>query len=154
MKNSKKTNSIGNKITRLVKKVCLKKTNNMSEVKASFIFNAAKLDFDYITQLLKISPTEIQLAESIKIKEFQRDSWIYSCGYEKSTDINVQVEKVLLPFVNKAKEINEICDKFNAKVQVSVYIEVGRTNPWIALMGENISQMARLNVYCFDIDMY
>lgn len=146
---------IGNKTMYIVDGTLPERSiNDFSEVKASFFFTASRLDFDYITRLLKITPTEIQFAKNIKLKEYQKDSWAYSCDYEKSSDINIQVEKVLLPFVGKAKAIKEICEKFDAQVQISVYIESGAINPWIALIGKNIIEMAKLNIDCFDIDIF
>lgn len=130
-----------------------RQVSDLSTVKADFFFSAKKLDFDYISDMLGTQPKKITLAKNIKLQEFQLDSWSYYCDYEISTDINVQIEKVLLPFLDKDSEIKKICEKFNAQLQLTVFIDTNNIVPWLALTGKNIRRMANLGVETFDIDI-
>lgn len=129
---------------------------NNTRVKAQFGIYAKKLDFDIISEMLSLKPTNLMLAENIKVKEFQEDGWEYIYGYEESTDINIQVKKVILPFIDKTEDIKYICNMFNANIQLSVLIRAKSRKyyPYLALNGENIRRMAELNVDLFDIDIF
>ncbi len=130
--------------------------NNNIQVKVVFGIYANKLDFDFISKELNIKPTEIQLAQSIKIKEFQEDGWVYILPYEESNDINIQVKKVLCAFDNKDNIIKMICAKFKANIYISIRVKrkTWKDYPKLSLSKENLCKMAELNVECFDIDLF
>lgn len=129
---------------------------NTARVKVRFGIYAKKLDFDMISEMLNMKPTNIMLAENIKIIDFQEDGWEYISGYEESTDINIQIEKAILPFLDKIAYIKDISIIFNANIQISVLIRAKSRKfyPYLALTGKNIKHMSELNVDLFDIDIF
>lgn len=95
--------------------------NNM--VMVDFYFYSESLKFSYIDGLMGIVATEKRKKESFSIKEFAKDYWILSTGYQNSDDINSQLNKIMSLISSKKVAINSICQQCNAMCGFCIVIK-------------------------------
>ena len=76
-----------------------------------------------ITLLLGVNPTEIRYKESYKIKEFAKDSWSISTGYEKELAVSVPFEKTVDIFKDKVEKINKIKEKYSLESVIIIVVK-------------------------------
>ncbi len=114
---------------------------------------------DYITNHLGIRPSETYLkGELIRNGRIARKetAWTLSTGYEVSTDINVQLKKLMLLIENKLDKLETLKDKIHINMLFMVVVKIeNKEAPAMYLEKPFIDFLGKLEAEVgFDIYIY
>jgi len=113
-------------------------------------------DADYVTQTLGIQPTAIQNpTDLLKTgKACGYTAWETEVQQEESTNIAIQVDKAIAPFLDKASLLDQLRQECNAEWKLTIVIYVEDDEP--PFMGFTREQMKFLGSIETEIefDMY
>jgi hypothetical protein len=131
--------------------------NAENSVKISLCFEGKSIELDDITSILQINPTQTKKREEYRIQnEFALDSWVFSLKEMNCTDIEHLFKKTIEIFGEKTKEINDICEKFNCEVNVTLVVHMEQYSvPYLNLSKETINFLSTIKTnLTFDIYSY
>lgn len=105
-------------------------------------------DLDYVTNILEISPTYTRDKNEIlrNGEKFGHTEWGTYTEYEQSFDIEIQLDKVLIPYRNKVDLMNKIRIECNAEwnVVIVIYIRNGH-KPALGFSKHNLKFLASID---------
>ena len=104
---------------------------------AEFYICAPELVFEKINTVLNIGEYKIRRKDSFVVKEFAKDYWSFDTGYEKSEDINVQIEKIYSKIKYKSAEINKLKELYSAEVGFIITVKQEELGALPAIYYEN-----------------
>lgn len=102
-----------------------------------FYICAPELEFEKINSALNIPEYKTRGKDSFSVKEFAKDYWSYDTGYEKSEDINIQIEKIYSKIEYKSAEINRLKELFSAETGFVITIKQEKEGILPAVYFEN-----------------
>lgn len=137
-----------------------------TQVMVDFSLFGDEFSIDDVTELLGVEPTNTYKKGDTIVRphnpnvlstrtHFRKETaWELSTGYQKSYDVNEQLDQVLKPLKNKAAIINQLKIKYELDCQISIVIviENGLT-PALHLNTEQIKFANSIDAE-FDIDLY
>mgnify|MGYP002517970090 FL=1 len=123
------------------------KTKKKCMVSVEMYIEGKELDFDDITSVLKIEPTEIFEKERIRVKEYAADSWAYAIDFRECYDIADMLYELKDIFEHKCDEINALAKKYDAVVGINILMtrDEFRYMPIVCVPGDIVEFLGKIS---------
>jgi len=121
-------------------------------VVVSFTLGGKDFDVDHVTQMLETQPTYCRTKNEVlgNGRLFGYTKWGTLTQREESTDVEIQVNKAIAPFLDKASLLNQLRLECEAEWQLTIVVYVEEDEP--PFMGFTREQMRFLGSIEAEVD--
>jgi len=84
-----------------------------TQIMVKFCLSNVNVDINTLFSQIGISSAKIQYKECIKVKEYAKDSWCLSTGYQDEMAISIPFEQLISNIGDKIDVINNLIIKYN-----------------------------------------
>ena len=126
-------------------------------VSAYFTLTGEDFDVDYVTQVLGIQPTYLRDKNEVlgNGRLFGHTEWGTNTQLEESKDIEIQVDKVIAPYLDKVDLLNMVQVKCNAEWSFGIVVYSREDGaPAMGFSKEQLKFFASIEAKHVDIDFY
>ena len=121
-----------------------------------FCLSGMDIDFNVVSSQIGISSAMIQKKECIKIKEYAKDTWYISTGYQEEMAVSVPFEQLIDKLHGKENIINDLTFKYNLECIFLIVIQAENGNgPEVVLTQKCVNFASKVNAEIhFDLYYY
>ena len=94
-----------------------------TEIMIDFCLSGIEIDFDVLTSSLGVRPTSTSTMEDCIVKEYAKDSWNLSTGYQEARDIALPFGHLINELYGKEEIINDLALKYNLECLFIIVIK-------------------------------